>query len=190
MCHKVLLDARFYGLLFKFDTDIAAAVRASGCKCGGVLHSARYPRQPRGGPEDLGPDYEKRLSFCCDECRHRTTPPSMRFLGRKVYLGAVVMLTTAMRHGLKPPRVARLKELFGVGVKTLARWRSWWREAFAESRFWQGARGHFVPAVKKALLPLSLLERMRGAHEQERLVNALRFVSPITTTSCALVAGI
>ena len=68
----------------------------------GMLHSARYPRKPRGGLDDLGPDYATRLSFCCavDGCRRRTTPPSVRYLGRRVYLGAVVVLVTAMtrRH--------------------------------------------------------------------------------------------
>jgi hypothetical protein len=40
-----------------------------------------------------------RFSFCCDRdgCRNRATPPSVRFLGRKVYLGAVVMLISASR---------------------------------------------------------------------------------------------
>jgi len=32
--------------------------------------------------------------FCCavDGCRSRATPPSLRFLGRKVYLAAIVVL--------------------------------------------------------------------------------------------------
>ena len=90
MYHKLLCDASLYDFLFKIDLDLAASTRAGGCAaCGGRLHSARYPRKPRGGPGDLGREYECRLSFCCavDGCRQRATPASVRFLGRRVYLG-------------------------------------------------------------------------------------------------------
>jgi hypothetical protein len=61
-----LRDATLYDRLLAFDHDLAAEARAAGCAfCGGVLHSARYPRKPRGGPDELGPDYATRLSFCC-----------------------------------------------------------------------------------------------------------------------------
>lgn len=66
MCHALLRDINLYDLLLTFDQDLAAEARAAGCAfCGGTLHSARYPRKPRGGPDDLGPDYATRLSFCC-----------------------------------------------------------------------------------------------------------------------------
>lgn len=69
MLHGVLSDSRFFSALTKFDEDLAVEVRAAGC--GGRLHSARYPRKPRGGPADLGAEYGWRLSFCCAEegCR-------------------------------------------------------------------------------------------------------------------------
>jgi hypothetical protein len=57
LCHALLRDATLYDVLLKFDRDLAAEARAAGCPCGGVLHSARYPRKPRGGPDDLGPEY-------------------------------------------------------------------------------------------------------------------------------------
>ena len=43
-------------------------------------------------------EYAERFSFCCavDGCRKRATPPSLRFLGRKVYLATVVTLISAM----------------------------------------------------------------------------------------------
>ncbi|MGH7354468.1 MAG: hypothetical protein ACRELS_07845 [Candidatus Rokuibacteriota bacterium] len=66
MCHALLRDAKLYDLLLTFDHDLAAEARSAGCAlCGGTLHSARYPRKPRGGPDDLGPEYTTRLSFCC-----------------------------------------------------------------------------------------------------------------------------
>jgi len=51
----LLADARFHDLLVAFDRDLAAAARAAGCaRCGGVLHSARFRRKPRGAPVGAG----------------------------------------------------------------------------------------------------------------------------------------
>ena len=104
-----LADARLYEVLARIDADLAETTRQAGCRlCGDVLHSARFPRKPRGGPAGLPADYDRRHSFCCagDDCRKRRTPPSVRFLGRKVYLGAVVVLATALRHGPTRTRAA------------------------------------------------------------------------------------
>ena len=90
----VLNDIRFYGLLLKFDQNLAAKVRDGRCPaCGAALHSAPYLRKPHGGPPGLGEEHRKRLSLCCaaDGCRQRATPPSLRFLGPKVYWGAWVI---------------------------------------------------------------------------------------------------
>ena len=72
-----------------------------GCDCGGKLHRADYERKARGVPQ-----WDKCYSFCCDQedCRRRRTPESVRFLGRKVYAGLIVVLISAMLHGLKPER--------------------------------------------------------------------------------------
>jgi hypothetical protein len=130
-----------------------------------VLHSASFPRKPRGGLDPLPAGYDRRHSFCCavEGCRTRRTPPSVRFLGRKVYLGAVVVLAAVLRHGLTGPRVARLRRLLGVEARTLERWRHWWRRTFAESPWWKAMRGRFVPPVSPSALPRSLLERFAGA---------------------------
>ena len=145
MYTRLLGEGKLYEALGRIDVDLAASARAAGCSCGGVLHCADYPRKPRGGPGDLGADYEYRLSLCCatDGCRKRVTPPSVRFLGRKVYLAAVVVLASAMRQGPTPPRVAKLQELFGVGERTLRRWRQWWQQIFSEGAFWRTAHGRF-----------------------------------------------
>jgi hypothetical protein len=49
-------------------------------------------RSFNGSPAKLPEDDDRRLSLCCSQCRRRTTPPSVRFLGRRVYLAAVVVL--------------------------------------------------------------------------------------------------
>ena len=105
--------------------------------CGGALHSASYDRKPRGCPAGLGQEYAQRFSFCCavDGCRKRTTPPSLRFLGRKVYLATVVTLISAMLLGTTPARLARLSIVPGIDRRTLARWRAWWRSTFTDGPF-------------------------------------------------------
>src|SRR5260370_36916099 len=87
----ILNDASFYRVLLKCDEELAEQARQRGCGCGGKLHSARYPRKPRGAPEELQEDYSRRRSFCCAEegCRNRTTPESFRFLSRRVDVAAV-----------------------------------------------------------------------------------------------------
>ena len=50
----------------------------------------------------------------------------MRFLGRRVYAGLVIVMTTAMIHGLKPARVRRIREALQIDSRTLKRWRQWW----------------------------------------------------------------
>ena len=81
--------------LFTIDEDLAETTRQRACPCGGRLHCANYTRKPRGTPIQLPEPQPLRLSFCCDRdgCRKRVTPPSVRFLGRKVYLAAIVKVT-------------------------------------------------------------------------------------------------
>lgn len=189
MCHTfieraLLRDSRLHPWLMKVDDDLARVAKEGRClRCGGRLDRAVYPRKPRGGPDDLAAEYGSRLSFCCADCRRRLTPPSVRFLGRRVYLGAVVVLVSAMLQGATPPRAARLRELFGVSSRTLARWRTWWQTAFAQSNFWKSARGHLRSPASTSLLPLSLLTCFGELGERSAFVAALRFLSPITTPS-------
>lgn len=104
----------------------------------------------------------------------------MRYLGRRVYLGAVVVLVTAMIGGFTATRAARLRQWLGVSGRTLARWRVWWRETFVASALWRGARGRFMPPVMTETLPASLLERFAG-DERTRLLHLLVFLTPLTT---------
>lgn len=186
--HKLLADARFYVELLGIDRDLARAVEDAGCPCGGTLHTADYPRRPRGGPAALPEGYEKRLSFCCGVvgCRLRATPPSVRFFGRRWFLAPVVALVSALRHGVNGRRLKAVRDWLGDQVcrRTVERWRRWWLEAFAVGPYWTASRGRFVPPVETKVLPLSLLERF-GGDERERLTTALRFLSPVTTASVA-----
>lgn len=175
----MLSDVRFYGLLLKFDQDPAAKVREAGCPaCGSALHAAPYPRKPRGGPAGLGPEHRERLSLCCaaDGCRQRATPPSMRFLGPKVYWGASVVVVSALSGGPTPARIRQLQGWVGVSRRTVCRWREWWRDVFANTAFWRTAA--WMPPVAAADLPVALLERF-AQHTVDPLTSLLRFLAPL-----------
>jgi hypothetical protein len=179
---EILRDTRFYELLLEFDRQIADAAHAGPCReCGWKLHWGSFDRKPRGVPAGLGSEHMRRFSLCCgkDGCRTRETPGSLRFLGRKVFLGAMVVLISALQSGLNPARMKRLKALVGVSRRTVLRWRDWWRTVFTMSSFWRTHRG-LAPAASTADLPASLLQSFDGAIEQQ-LISLLRFLTPITT---------
>ncbi len=183
MYHDLPRDARFWSFLFSIDEDFAKRRRQEACPCGGRLHSANYLRKPRGGLDGLPEEFRVRFSFCCDRdgCRKRVTPPSVRFLGPKVYLGAVVILVAAMRQGPTPRRVRELSKRFGVDRRTITRWQVFWREHFPETRFWKVARSRLVPIIEIISLPRSLVEAfLRGDDPWQDWVRLLRFLSPIT----------
>ena len=187
MDHRLLQQVTFWTALFSLDQELAAKVRQAGCSCGGVLHRADFPRKPRGGPPDLPAEYCYRFSFCCNRegCRKRVTPPSVRFLGRKVYLHAVIILVAALRQGATPRRVQLLSELFEVDRRTIARWQVFWQEQFPRTAFWRVARGFLLPLVDAASLPLKLLRRFLHGHDSDPTSGwkgLLGFLSPITIT--------
>jgi hypothetical protein len=187
---ELLCSGSFWSFLLSIDKDLAECTRQKACSCGGRLHCANYPRAPRGGPDDLPEEYNHRFSFCCDRdgCRKRVTPPSVRFLGRSVYLGAVVVLISAMRQGPTPRRVRELSRLFGVDKATIARWQTLWRDHVPQTPFWKIARPRLVPVVETVVLPLSLVEAFfRTDDPCQDFVRLLRFLLPITVPGRPLV---
>lgn len=184
VCHKVLQDAKLYLLLLRFDEDLAHEVRRRRCQqCGGRLDQGHFPRKPRVPSWAALPDgYDERFSYSCavDGCRKRHTPPSTRFLGRRIYLGVVVVLATAMQQGIAPWRLGRLRDELGVSRQTLERWRRWWQEVFIESAFWKAAKALFSPPVNESEMPRSAVERFPGG-DVDQLTALLRLLVPIST---------
>jgi hypothetical protein len=183
MYHDLPRTARFPSFLLAVDQDLAEKTRKKACPCGGRLHAANYVRNPRGTPVQLPEQERLRLSFCCDRdgCRKRATPPSVRFLGPKVYLGVIVILISAMRQGPSPRRVRELSQRFGVDRRTIARWQVFWRDRFPQTPFWKIARARLVPLVEIVSLPYSLVDAFLSRHRIcKGWMLLLRFLSPIT----------
>jgi hypothetical protein len=107
----------------------------------------------------------------------------VRFLGPKVYLGAVIIVISAMRQGPTPRRVRELSKRFGADRRTIARWQVFWREHVSQTPFWKLAHARFTPVIEIVTLPFSLVDaflcRCAGEDGWARL---LRFLAPITIT--------
>ena len=117
-------------------------------------------------------------------------PPSVRFLGRKVYLGAVVVLVAAMRQGPSPRRVRELSELFGADRRTIARWRSLLARALPPDPVLESGPRSLRP-LAVADLPRALFEAfVHSADSREDWQRLLEFLSPITITGGLAIKGI
>jgi hypothetical protein len=177
---QIPITQKVFQLLEMADQDLAELVHEQPCAhCDGKLHWANYTRSPRGTEQKA-----IRFSLCCsrDGCRRRETPESIRFLGRKVYPGLIVVLVSALNQGLSQTRVAELRKTLAVSRATLNRWRKWWLNEFIQSPFWKAAKARFMPILSEVALPGSLFERF-GADELAGMLKLLKFIGPITTVS-------
>lgn len=188
MLHDQRLSGEFFSRLEALDEMIARAVAAERCGyCGGPLHRGNYRRKPRGGLiAPSGEAFSLRHSLCCGRrgCRKRALPPSLRFLGRRVYLEVVVVLASVLAQAMATIGTATAHS--GVPRQTLRRWGAWWREVFPRLPTWAQLRARFMPPPPdEALLPQSLLSRLGGpeAALEEVMLRAARCLGPVTTGS-------
>jgi hypothetical protein len=121
-------------------------------------------------------EYSRRLSFTCGRCDARSTSPSVRFAGRRVYLAVVLMLRSPAGNSSGQ----ELCDQFSIPARTLKRWRSWWREDFPSTRFWQSMRERFIPPLAIERLPQTLWERFDAEAMTDRLTHALRLIAPLS----------
>jgi len=194
MLHDLRLEAEFFAMLFEADEEIAGQVAAAGCAhCGGPLYQANYERKPRGAEiAAAGETFTLRHSLCCgrEGCRKRATPPSLRFLGRRVYVEAVVLLASVAAQLMATLRDARTAT--GVPGRTLRRWGAWWSGAFPQSSTWIALRARFTPPPpEETTLPASLVVRLGTDLAPGRVLPSLgdisalaaRLLAPATTLS-------
>lgn len=173
--------AQLWQVLYEIDRLEAAKISKQPCPhCGGKVQRADYQRRPRGLPAEISAQLWCRFSFCCASCRRRVTPLSARFLGRKVYAGAIVVLVSALKQGHQPS-LALIVESFSVPAHTARRWLKWWRNVVPRSGFWRGARAFFVPSLNEIALAASLVQvfLLRESCLEASLSRLLRFMAPI-----------
>ena len=181
MYHSLLTDTTFYNSLLALDRIIAEQVKQSGCLfCHGNLHQSHYPRKPRGVPEGTHSDYPFRFSYCCGQegCRKRVTPPSMRFLSRKVYSSVVIFLVFFLKSKTDELKVEQLNLLLdtSLSVETVRRWRNFWVKQVSQSHSWK--RAAFSHGMAQTL-PVSLLAQFQSVLNKS-LEMALKWMLPLT----------
>lgn len=200
MLHAIRLAGEFFARLEKIDEAIAAAVAAGRCEhCDGPLHKGNYRRKPRGGLLAVtGETSTIRHSLCCGRrgCRKRATPPSLRFLGRRVYLEVVVVIASMVVQAVALTERAALATV-GIPLRTLRRWSTWWRESFPRLPWWRELRARFEPPPPDETdLPRSLVAGLAtgGAGDgvtvnDSSLLLTARHLAPVTTMSVVKGSG-
>ena len=177
------LGREFFAVLERADKAAMRAVAAERCpRCGGPLHRSDYDRKPRGAL--IAPEGEasvRRFSLCCgrEGCRKRATPPSMRFLGRRVYLGAVVIVASMVALALRA--AGEIRRQTGVPARTAARWVGWWQGPFLGTEVYVAICARLI-GVDVGRVPASIVERL-GSMGEERVRRMLAWVAPLTTES-------
>ena len=177
------LEREFFALLEQQDRRIAKQVAAEGCPvCGGPLHRGDYERKPRGARiAPAGEEFVRRISLCCgrEGCRKRATPPSLRFLGRRVYLGAVVIVASMVVQARAT--LGALRQATGVPKRTVRRWLGWWQGPFLTTEVFIAVCARLV-GVDREQLPTSIVGRFEGAWTL-RMEALLALLAPLTTGS-------
>lgn len=164
-----LLDNQTLREFVALDERAVVEAQAHGCPyCGSPLFRADYRRKPRGLPVGTT-GWDRRFSLCCgaEGCRRRVTPPSVRFLGRRLYPAPWVVLAVAYAQAARTLRIAR---------RTLRRWSAWWQTRLPVTPAWVRVRGLLAAPVDESALPGSLLNHLRGP-PGERIMALLRLVA-------------
>jgi hypothetical protein len=182
MFEEIELGSEFFERLLAIDEAVRARVAAAGCGfCGGRLHRSDYDRKPRGGVIAAAAEaFVRRFSLCCgrEGCRRRATPPSVRFLGRRVYAGAAVLIASVVTLALAASAARRAT---GIASRTTRRWLRWWRGPFAVTPVFLELAGRMV-GIERLRLPASILDAM-AMPAAARVRTILAWLAPLTTSS-------
>jgi hypothetical protein len=178
------LGIEFFEGLVAIDEAIVERAAREGCReCSGPLYRGDHPRKPRGGLLGLAAEsFNRRFSLCCgrEGCRLRAMPPSVRFLGRRVYVGAIVVLASAV--ALAAATVSLGVRTTGIPARTTRRWLRWWRGPFTTTGPFVDLSVRLVPAPARGRIPTSLLERLGVG--PAAIAKLLVWLAPLTTASC------
>lgn len=158
-------------------------VAAEGCPvCDGPLHRCDCDRKPRGAlVAPAGEAFARRFSLCCrrEGCRKRAMPPSVRFLGPRVYWGAVVILATIVALALRA--AAKIRRRAGVPARTTRRWLGWWQGPFLRTGVFVSICARLIGA-DVGRVPASIVDRLEGTQTQQ-VRTMLELLAPLTTIS-------
>ena len=183
MVNEIEFGREFFTLLEQLDDEMARRVAAGGCpRCEGPLHRSDFDRKPRGGLiASAGEAFVRRFSLCCgrEGCRKRATPPSVRFLGRRVYVGAVVIVASIVALALR--EAGEIRRRTGVPARTTRRWLGWWQGPYLDTEVFVTICARLI-GVEVGRVPASIVDRLAGT-PTERVQGLLAWLLPLTTGS-------
>jgi len=104
----------------------------------------------------------------------------VRFLGRRVYVAAAVVIASVVALAMTATRASR--RATGISARTTRRWLRWWRGPFVATPVFVDLSARLVPAVTRSRLPTSMLERLDG-EPAARVQRFLVWLAPLTTAS-------
>jgi hypothetical protein len=107
-------------------------------------------------------------------------PPSVRFLGRRVYVGAAVIVASVI--ALAAVTAAAIRKRTGIPPRTTRRWIAWWRGPFVTTDVFKELSARVLPPPALLDLPTSILDRFAGP-ATAKLAKLLEWLAPLTTTS-------
>ena len=179
----VLRPVPFCTLLFRIDKKIADHFHRNTTCCGKKIHRGNFPRKPRGIPEEVEELFNYRFSFNCQvrNCRIRYTPISLRFCGRKVYVGLVAILHQypALNYFL-----SLLYSSMSIRPSpiTIKRWAMWWEKDLPMSKIWIDLGGQVPANTTKAPIVNFLMSifLQKFNTDAKALFKTIFFLGPIS----------
>jgi hypothetical protein len=183
MFDQIEFAREFFVALEETDAEIVQQVQKEGCQvCGARLYRSDFERKPRGAlMAAAGEEFATRFSLCCgrEGCRKRATPPSVRFLGRRVYLGAVVIVASVVAQVLRTAEtLGRARE---VPAGTVRRWQGWWKGAFLRTEVFMALRARLI-GIAVEDVPASIVRRLGepGDTPEGQVRSLLTWLKPLT----------
>lgn len=184
MYTEFYFETIFWLAIYAIDEQITKLFHTQFCnRCPnkGKLYRSDYPRKPRGVPSSVEHLFQFRFSFCCAICRRRNTPPSIRFLGRRVYVAIFIILILFPGAANLHEKLAQLPPQSFAKI-TFHRWITWWSCIIPFSAVWKKLVGILPPNIENQFLPLFIMEQfIKKYSDIEKAIQAmLEFISPIS----------
>lgn len=86
-----------------------------------------------------------------------------------------MVLISAMLNG-RSPELEKIMFEFNVNIKTLKRWRQWWKDFFPTTKFWKKLKGELLGEVE--LFPLKLLVILQQNNlENDAIIKLLHLIN-------------
>jgi len=181
MSHNSNCSSSLYRFLQQIDLDTVNAAQAVPCAhCGGKLDRADFKRKARGA--NIDPEEKMvRYSLCCRVvgCRKRFTCDSLRFMGRKVYLGFFVLFASSLPKDRQVSSIHSLSKELELSHQTLSSWLKYWREDFPRSVFWRREQSLFTAPIVEDNFAILLTSRFKViGYNHDPWSGLLKFLAP------------